>query len=321
MLSAYRASGAELPFADPSRHRGAGIEGYFWRFTDVAAGRVLVALAAVSRDGAAPPWGLVALAAHPGGLVRSAASPLAWGDPRGPGLLVGELLRADADSLRVDLGPGARLQARLVDRERWPRRVLGAMGPAQLAPGLSQYWHPHLLRAAVRGSAEVGEATWSLDAASAYAEKNWGPGGMPPTWWWGQAHGFEREDVTVAFAGGPAAWGPLRLTGTALVVALGGEVVRLVHPLVPMAVAVDESGWRLRARTPRHRVEVEASGAGGPPPVLLPVPVPGEGRHLDAVSPQYLAGALRVHVSRRGRTLFGGESTLAGLERGRGHAG
>lgn len=319
MLTAYRAAGAEPPFGDPSRYRGAGIEGYFWRLTDVASGRVVVVLAAVSRDRAGAPWGLVAMAAHPGGLVRSAASSLAHGDQHGPGLRVGGLLNAEPSRLRVDLGPGARVDATFLDRSGWPRRALGAMGPAQLIPGLSQYWHPHMLRAAVRGTAELGEATWHLDGATAYAEKNWGPGGMPASWWWGQAHGFDREDVTVAFAGGPATWGALRLTGTALVVALGDGIVRLVRPLVPMAVAVDASGWRLRARTPRHHVEVEAT-ADRATPHLLPVPVVGERRHVDGVSPQYLAGRLHLHVSRRGRILYEGESALAGLERGRGHA-
>jgi Tocopherol cyclase len=316
MLDAYRARGADPPFGDPSRFHGAGMEGFFWRLTDAAAGRVVVVLAAISRDAGGAPWGLVALAAHPGGLVRSLTTAQAWGDPAGPGLRLGEVLSADDAGLRADLGPGARVEAAFERHVRWPGGAWGAMGAAQAIPGLSQYWHPHLLGAAVRGGAQIGAATWDLARARAYAEKNWGAGGLPDTWWWGQAHGFAREDVSVAFAGGPARAGRLHATGTALVVAAGDEVLRLVRPPAPLAVTVDERGWRLRGRTLRHSVEIEAHARGEPH--LLPVPVPLERRALQATSPQHLAGTLRVAVRRRGRPVLDETSALAGLERGHG---
>jgi hypothetical protein len=139
---------------------------------------------------------------------------------------------------------------------------------------------------------------------------------MPPAWWWGQAHGFDRPDVCVAFAGGRAGIGPLRATATSLVVAVGGEVHTVVRPLRPLRVAVDEHGWRLAG----GGIEVEAH-ADVAQPHLLPVPVPRERRRLDDWASQHLTGKLHVRLRRRGRTLYEGTSRLAGLERGRGHLG
>ena len=68
-LSSYRRTGADPPFGDPRRAHGTRFEGYYWRLTDVAAGRVAIVLCGVCRD-AAGPWAIVALAASDG-LVRS----------------------------------------------------------------------------------------------------------------------------------------------------------------------------------------------------------------------------------------------------------
>jgi hypothetical protein len=318
MLDAYRRTGADPPFGDPRGYHGVGMEGYYWRLTGAAAGRVVVVLLAVSRDAAGRPWGMVGYAVHPGGFVRAATVPEAWADPRGLGVRLGDVLEAGEDRLRVDLGPDARLDVRFGERVGWPRRAFGGIGPAQLVPGLSQYWHPHLLGARVTGSGQAGDTRFDLDGASAYAEKNWGRGGMPPAWWWGQAQGFERPDVCVAFAGGRAGLGRFSVGAGALVVRLGPRVLRVVSPLQPLRVAVDEAGWRLRGRAGRHLVDVRGH-AGAAPAHLLPVPVPRERRHLDAWAPQHLAGTLRLRVSRGGRTVFEGASSLAGLERGRGH--
>jgi hypothetical protein len=125
----------------------------------------------------------------------------------------------------------------------------------------------------------------------------------------------------VAFAGGRAGLGPrgaVSVGAGALVVRLGQRVLRVVSPLQPLRVAVDEAGWRLRGRAGRHVIEVRGQ-AGEAPPHLLPVPVPLERRHLDGWAPQHLAGTLSLSVSRGGRTVFEGASSLAGLERGRGH--
>jgi tocopherol cyclase len=316
MLAAYRRTGADPPFGDPRGYHGVGMEGHFWRITQPATGTVVVAIVAISRDAEGRPWAMVSLASHPGGAVRSATLPEAWAAPRGLALRVGAAVVADAGALHVDLGPDARLDVRLADPLPWPRRAFGALGPAQVVPALSQYWHPWLLGARVAGSARIGDDALDLDGAVAYAEKNWGAGGMPPRWWWGQAHGFDRPDCCVAFAGGRAGLGPLRTTATSLVVALGDEVHTVVRPPRPLSVAVDERGWRLAG----GGIEVEGH-ADGCAPHLLPVPVPRERRRLDAWAAQHLAGTLRVRVERRGRTLYEGTSRLAGLELGRGHRG
>jgi tocopherol cyclase len=313
MLAAYRRTGADPPFGDPRGYHGVGMEGHFWRITQPATGAVVVAIVAISRDAAGRPWAMASLAAHPGGEVRSATLPQAWASPRGLALRAGDAVAADERSLRVTLGPDARLDVAFADPLPWPRRAFGALGPAHAIPGLSQYWHPWLLRARVSGAARVGAAEIDLDGAVAYAEKNWGAGGMPPSWWWGQAHGFDRPDACVAFAGGRAGIGPVRTTATALVVALG-QVRTVVRPPRPLSVAVDESGWRLSG----GGIEVEGH-ADGVTPHLLPVPVPHERRRLDDWAPQHLTGTLRLRVSRRGRTQYEGTSNLAGLELGRGH--
>jgi tocopherol cyclase len=324
MLAGYRATGADLPWGDPRGYHGVGMEGYFWRVTHVASGTVVVVLAAVNRDAAGGTWGLVALATHPGGFVRAATVERVRADRRRLGVRFEDdagrvVLAADDERLHADLAADARVDLAFADRAGWPGRwAFGGIGPAQALPGLSQYWHPHLLGARVRGAARAGGRELDLAGATAYAEKNWGAGGHPPQWWWGQAHGFDREDVCVAFAGGRAALGPLRLpAATAVVVALGGEVLRLVSPPAPLQVAVDDRGWRLRGRTARHRVEIEGH-ASGTAPHVLPVPIPPQrGRHEDQ-SAMHLAGTLHVRVRRGKRTVFEGASALAGLERGLG---
>jgi tocopherol cyclase len=316
MLAAYRRTGADPPFGDPRGYHGVGMEGHFWRITQPRGGAVVIAIVAISRDAEGRPWAMASLAAHPGGTVRSATLPDANAAPRGLALRSGAAVAADEGSLLIALGDDARLDIAFSDPLLWPRRAFGALGPAHVIPGLSQYWHPWLLRAQVTGVARVGGDEIDLDGAVAYAEKNWGAGGMPPAWWWGQAHGFERPDVCVAFAGGRAGIGPLRAVATALVVALGNDVHTVVRPPWPLRVDVDDRGWRLAG----GGIEVEAH-ADGVAPHLLPVPVPRERRRLDDWAPQHLTGTLHLRVRRRGRTVYEGTSHLAGLERGRGHQG
>ena len=293
----YRRTGADLPFADPRRAHGTAFEGYYWRLTDAAAGRVAIVLCGVCRD-AAGPWAIVALAASDG-VVRSRIEPLASVSSTELAVRAGTALSASPQLLRVDLGEGARLELRFEDRVEWPLRVFGGIGPAQIVPGLPQYWHPHLLGARVVGSG------W--DGATAYAEKNWGPR-FTEHWWWGQAQGFPGADACVAFAGGRVLGG----APTAVVVRVEERVLRLAPPFAQMATAVGESGWRVRARSPRWSVVLEGEVVGAP--AVLPVPIPAE-RRVEPRSQQYLTGLLRVEVRRRRRLFFAGESPLAGLER------
>jgi hypothetical protein len=319
MIARYRRTGADLPFMDPRGYHGVGMEGYFWRITHVPTRTVIVVLAGVNRDGAGETWGTVGLAGHPCGFSRSIAVDEASGEPHGIGVWAGEdghtTLRAGERSLSVDLGPDARLDVRFDDPVGWPGGAFGGIGAAQTIPGLSQYWHPHMLGGLVGGSARIGEREVDLDGATVYAEKNWGRGGFPPAWWWGQAQGFERDDVCVAFAGGRAGVGRLQALSTALVVRVGDEVVRAVRPLHPMRVDVGPRGWRLQARTARHTIDIEGH-SNGTPPHALPIPLAAQRRNLEGAAAQYLASEVRVSVRRGRRTIFSGASSLGGLERG-----
>jgi hypothetical protein len=313
MLPAYRAAGATPPFGDPRGYHGAGMEGHYWRFTHAASGRVVVVILAISRDRAGRAWSMVSLAAHPEGRVVSATVGAAWGAARGLDVAAGSTLRATADRLVVDLD-GAALDIAIDGAARWPRRAFGALGPAGAVPGLSQYWHPWLLGGRVHGVLRLGADEVALDGATAYAEKNWGPGGMPPAWWWGQADAFGGDDVCVAFAGGHAGLGRIRVPAGALVARVGPLVRTVVRPPRVLRIDIGAAGWRLRG----GGLEVEGEAAGAEP-LLLPVPVPLERRRIDARAPQLLAGRLRLRVARRGRLVYAGESRLAGLEQGVGH--
>ncbi len=316
MLRQFRATGADPPFADLRRAHGVAMEGYFWRLSDARSGVVVVALCGLCRaaDG---PWATVALAAHPGGFLRWADVPVASGDPDRFAVRAGKgVLVAGPDELAVDLGADARLHVRFGDRRDWPRRrALGGCGPAHLVPGLGQYWHPHLLGATVSGQAVIGPRALTLDGAQAYAEKNWGAGGFPPRWWWGQAQAFDRPDVCVAFAGGDLRAGPATVQATGLVVAVGDDVVRLGNPvLAPARVTAADGRWAVRARGPRFSVELDGSAVRGDAH-LLPVPLPAARRSVPTAH-EHLAGRLALVLRRRGRIVYAGESMLAGLEVG-----
>ncbi len=264
------------------------MEGYFWRFTDVARGRVLIALTGVCGD-----WSLNAAAAHPGGATSWAIEGHA---------AIGAAISG------VEL-PTITLDSTVRPITEWPRmRPFGGLGPAHMVPGLHQYWHPHLLLGRASGTAIVDGERWDLDGASVYAEKNWGDV-FAGHWWWGQAHGLP-GDATVAFAGGRTLGG----APTAVVFALGGHVLRLSPPFARTTVATAPNHWRISARGPLHSVEIEAE-ADEADVHVLPVPVPAE-RRAVLRSREHLAGHLTVTVRRGRRVLYRGASALAGLERG-----
>ena len=311
----YRASGADLPFRSPLSAHGVAMEGYFWRFTDPATGRVVIALNGVNRadDGL---WSTLGLAGHPQGFLHTTAHPEASAHPAALGAYAGSAFHGEAGRLRVDLGPRARLDVTVSEPVPWPRRSLGGSSVFQAVPGLNQYWHPWLLGGSATGTATLGDEEWSLDGAQVYAEKNWGKGGFPEAWWWGQAQGFDDPGACVAFAGGLVHVGPVRTTVTALVVLLpDGTLVRLGDPVVsPVRAQVTDEHWLVRGRSPRWSIDVEGHSPLAAAHVL-PVPLPRERRNVPGAI-EHLAGSMKVSVRRRGRLVWAGRSDLAALEHG-----
>jgi hypothetical protein len=265
------------------------LSGWFWRFT-WPDGRAAIVLC-----GVCPGWALVGVAQSPGEWRSTILDdPIADGS----GVRIGSAFAGDASHVRFD-----EVEAHVLDAVPWPRPWHGT-GPFGHLPFLRQYWRPLVLRARAEGT--VGG--WDLSGATVYVERNWGPG-FPPVWWWGEAHDFCGDPVTVAFAGGPAL-GPL--AATAVVVHVGGRLVRRGEPVVAgVKASVSPGRWALRARG----VEIEAS-ADPAAAHVLDVPVPSERRTLPW-SHQHLTGRLRVRVAPRGRLLYEGESALAGLEQGK----
>jgi hypothetical protein len=315
-------TGADRPFADLRRYHGVPMEGWFWRFTDAAAGVVVIVLCSVNRDREGRTWGMTAVAIYPGGLVAEAVTETAIASTAGPGLGLGQnptVLLAEEDLLRVTIGMECFVDVRIEEPVGWPRRLMGGVGLGHFVPWLGQYWHPHVLGGRARGTARIGDTTVSLDGAQVYAEKNWGRG-FPGHWWWGQAQGFdERDDACVAFAGGPL--GPLE--AGALAVRLGDDLIHVVRPPMPLRTtgvrppshpAGVRPPWSLRARSARHVVDVEVSTHDEP--LRLPVPVPRERGVVHGPSAQHLAADLRLRVVRGGREVFSGTSHLAGFELG-----
>lgn len=305
----YRRTGANLPTGDPRPSHGAEMEGWFWRVTDVAAGRVVVVLCGVNRhpDG---DWATVAVAAEPGGFVRSVVVPDARAATDRFVVSAGDgAFHATDSRVQVDLGDDARVDLALSRPVGWPR-ALGGGGIFSAVPGLGQYWHPHLLGGAATGTVIVGGDSWSLQDAQVYAEKNWGAG-FPDHWWWGQAQGFERDDVCVVFSGGVLTAGPLAATVGGVVVRVGAHLLRLTPPLARVHSQTDGQTWEVRARGLGYRVQILGTGRGDPH--VLPVPLPTQRRNVDTDF-EHLAGHMSVKVT--GRLDYYGESELAGLEVG-----
>lgn len=313
LIDVYRRSGADVPFGDPLPSHGTEMEGWFWRVTDATSGRVVVALCSVNRnpDGT---WATVAVALHPGGVVRSAALDHAEAEESRFTVQAGTepagALAASADRLRIDLDD-VRLDLRFADPFGWPK-AFGGGGVFSSIPFLNQYWHPYRLGGKASGTVEFGDQAWTFDDARWYSERNWGAG-FPERWWWGQAHDFGGDDVSIAFSGGLLRLGPLGRDVAGVVVRLGDRVIRVTPPAL-VSSDVGDGRWRIRARDLRYQIDLDGDGTHLDPHVL-PVPLPAERRNVGADF-EHLAGRLRVCVREFGRVLFEGTSELAGLEVG-----
>jgi tocopherol cyclase len=305
----YRRTGGTLPFGDPRASHSAEMEGYFWRVTDIARRRVIVVLCGVNRHPQGS-WATVALATHPGGSVRSAVLPNAYAASDEYRVSAGDgAFVATANEVRLDLGTDARLEFSIERPAQWPH-LLGGGGVFSVLPFLGQYWHPHVLGGAARGNVRVAESLWEFEEAEVYAEKNWGAG-FPERWWWGQAQGFDRPDVCVAFTGGVLTAGPLSATVGGVVVRIGEEVLRLTPPFAVVRSHTDAHRWEVQARGFGCRVHIVGESTG--PPHVLPVPLPAERLNVGTDF-EHLVGHLTLEVS--GRIQYCGETDLAGLEIG-----
>ena len=305
----YRRTGANVPHGDPLPSHGAEMEGYFWRVTDVASGRVVVVLCGVNRHPEGD-WATVAIATEPGGFVRSAVLPMACSRPDSYLVTAGEgAFRATATEVHLDLGEDAVVDLAIDRAVAWPH-ALGGGGIFSAVPFLGQYWHPHVLGGSVSGTATAGLDRWTFSGAEIYAEKNWGAG-FPERWWWGQAQGFERPDVCVAFGGGRLTAGPLAITVGGAVIRVGDTVIRFAPPFARVRSSTDGTRWEVHARSRRSRLHLVGVGHGAPH--VLPVPLPAERRNVDTDF-EFLAGHMTVELT--GAVTYSGETNLAALETG-----
>ena len=312
LINAYRRTGADVPYGNPLPSHDTEMEGWFWRVTDEAAGRALIALCSVNRQPAGD-WSTAAVGVHPGLVVRSGAldnalairSPfsVSAGDDSGN-------FTVSTDRVRFELGD-LRLNMEITDRFAWPK-AFGGGGVFSAIPFLNQYWHPYCLGGRASGTVEYGAESWSFDGAKVYAERNWGKG-FPLRWWWGQAHDFGADDVCVAFSGGLLSLGPIARDVNGIVVRVGKKVIRMTPPVLVRS-EVGDNQWVIRGKSRRYEIELEGDGRHLPPHVL-PVPLPAQRRNIDTDF-EHLGGRLHCTVRESGRLLFKGTSELAALEVG-----
>lgn len=311
-IHVFRRSGADLPFGNPVPSHNTEMEGWFWRVSDQASGRALIALCSVNRH-ADGDWSTAAVAVHPGQEVRSAALPNSRAQHAPFRVTAGDETgnyTVSTDRVHFELGD-LTLDMEFHDRVLWPK-AFGGGGVFSAIPFLNQYWHPYYLGGRARGTVSYGGQSWTFENARLYAERNWGKG-FPLRWWWGQAHDFGDADVSVAFSGGLLSLGPIARDVNGIVVRVGTKVIRMTPPVLVRSQVGDHQ-FLLRGRSPRYEIELRGDGRHLPPHVL-PVPLPAERRNIDTDF-EHLGGRLRCTVRERGRLLFDGTSELAGLEVG-----
>lgn len=313
-MSWYRSSGATAPFGNLLASHDVAMEGYFWRFTLPESKRVVIALAGINRS-ADGHWSTLAVAAHPGGFLAATEHPSGKADPTTLGAHADNAFWGNDHQVRTNFG-AAQLDVRVTDQKFWPRRRFGGSSYFQSVPALNQYWHPWLLGGRAEGSAVLDGEVWDLTGAQVYGEKNWGKGGFPDSWWWGQAQGFTDPTACVAFAGGQINTGPLHTEVTEVVVALpGGTVFRIGNPVTsPVTTAISDDRWSLHGRNRTWSVEIDGS-APLSDAHILPVPLPAERRNVPGAL-EHLGGTMTVTVRKRGALYWTDTSHLAALEHG-----
>ncbi len=171
LVHAYRRTGADIPFGDPSPSHGREMEGWFWRLTDPATGRVVVALCSVNQnpDGN---WATVAVALHPGGIVHSAA--LDYAETQlsrftvDAGIESGGRMSARPDGLHIDLDD-VHVNLRFTDPFTWPkvarrRRHRFRRSRSSTSTGIPTFWAE--VQAAQSNSKDT---VWTFDDAQLYA--------------------------------------------------------------------------------------------------------------------------------------------------------
>lgn len=312
LIDLYRRTGADVPFGDPLPSHGTEMEGWFWRITDAASGRALVALCSINRH-AAGDWSTAAVAVHPGDVVHSGALPNARSTESPFSVCAGDQdsrFTVTRDKINFQLGD-LRLDMEVRDPVAWPK-AFGGGGMFSAIPFLNQYWHPHHLGGRASGTVQYGGESWTFDGAKVYAERNWGAG-FPLRWWWGQAHDFGDDDVCVAFSGGLLSLGPIARDVNGIVVRIRDKVIRMTPPVLVRS-ELGENQWALQGRSARYEIRLEGDGRHLPPHTL-PVPMPAERRNIDTDF-EHLAARMRCTVRERGKVIFDGTSEMAGLEVG-----
>ena len=313
LVALYRRTGADVPYGDPLPSHGTEMEGWFWRLTDRATGRAVVALCSCNRHDAGD-WSTAAIVLEPGAVVRQAAIGNAVADPRR------FTVRAQEQGNHLDANRGGvtltiddvTVDLRVDNTRPWPK-AFGGGGVFSSIPFLNQYWHAYCLGGRASATVTGPGVDWRFDDARLYCERNWGAG-FPQRWWWGEAHDFGDDDVCVAFSGGLLELGPVKQEVTGVVVRIGVRVLRITPPaLTSYHFDRDTWHWHITARTVRFAIELDGHGVGEPP--VLPVPIPHERRNVDT-DYEFLDGTLRCTVREWGRVIYDGTSSLAGLEIG-----
>ena len=168
LASAYRRTGADLPFGNPLPTHGTEMEGWFWRLSDPATGRVAGARCAASTGIPAGDWSTAAIARAPGAASsarrrsrRSAPTPTGSACEAETD---GYALAAERDRLRMVIDDCA-IDATFHDGVPTGPRRSAAAGSSPPMPFLNQYWHPYRLGGRAAGTVTVGERHWSFDDA------------------------------------------------------------------------------------------------------------------------------------------------------------